>query len=46
MYSLTRKEEYEGKPRMQNDLDGLIDEVDLNLWDCGLLMKTGCSVRL
>ena len=28
---------------MQNDLDGLLGEVDLNLWDYGLLMKTGSS---
>lgn len=46
MYSLTHKEDYEGKPRMQNDLDGLLGEVDLNLWDYGLLMKTGSSVSL
>ena len=35
------KEKYEGKLRMQSDLDGLIGKLDLNLRDCGLLVKTG-----
>ncbi|RVW32611.1 U-box domain-containing protein 3 [Vitis vinifera] len=34
------KEKYEGKLRMQSDLDGLIGKLDLNLRDCGLLVKT------
>ncbi|XP_027334679.1 vacuolar protein 8-like [Abrus precatorius] len=35
------KEKYEGKLRMQSDLDALIGKLDLNLKDCGLLIKTG-----
>ncbi|CAL5401102.1 unnamed protein product [Camellia sinensis] len=35
------KEKYEGKLRMQSDLDALIGKLDLNLRDCGLLIKTG-----
>ncbi|KAF8027137.1 hypothetical protein BT93_E0145 [Corymbia citriodora subsp. variegata] len=34
-------EKYEGKLRMQNDLDSLSGKLDLNLRDCGLLIKTG-----
>ncbi|KAL7121252.1 hypothetical protein ACP275_02G171600 [Erythranthe tilingii] len=34
-------EKYEGKLRMQSDLDSLIGKLDLNLRDCGLLIKTG-----
>ncbi|KAK9274273.1 hypothetical protein L1049_019087 [Liquidambar formosana] len=37
------KEKYEGKLRMQSDLDALSGKLDLNLRDCGLLIKTGCS---
>ncbi|XP_057980542.1 uncharacterized protein LOC131166213 [Malania oleifera] len=35
------KEKYEGKLRMQSDLDALSGKLDLNLHDCGLLIKTG-----
>ncbi|KAG6666751.1 uncharacterized protein LOC122309327 [Carya illinoinensis] len=35
------EEKYEGKLRMQSDLDGLSGKLDLNLRDCGLLIKTG-----
>ncbi|KAL3649519.1 hypothetical protein CASFOL_005922 [Castilleja foliolosa] len=35
------KEKYEGKLRMQSDLDSLACKLDLNLRDCGLLIKTG-----
>ncbi|OIW02085.1 hypothetical protein TanjilG_14784 [Lupinus angustifolius] len=35
------KEKYEGKLRMQSDLDALTGKLDLNLRDCGLLIKTG-----
>lgn len=35
------KEKYEGKLRMQSDLDALTGKLDLNLKDCGLLIKTG-----
>ncbi|XP_017232108.1 protein CELLULOSE SYNTHASE INTERACTIVE 3 isoform X2 [Daucus carota subsp. sativus] len=35
------KEKYEGKLRMQSDLDSLSGKLDLNLRDCGLLIKTG-----
>ncbi|PSS11724.1 U-box domain-containing protein [Actinidia chinensis var. chinensis] len=34
-------EKYEGKLRMQSDLDALTGKMDLNLRDCGLLIKTG-----
>lgn len=34
-------EKYEGKLRMQSDLDALTGKLDLNLRDCGLLIKTG-----
>lgn len=34
-------EKYEGKLRMQSDLDALSGKLDLNLRDCGLLIKTG-----
>ncbi|CAI0471957.1 unnamed protein product [Linum tenue] len=34
-------ERYEGKLRMQSDLDSLSGKLDLNLRDCGLLIKTG-----
>ncbi|OWM64182.1 U-box domain-containing protein 4-like [Punica granatum] len=34
-------EKYEGKLRMQSDLDSLSGKLDLNLRDCGLLVKTG-----
>ncbi|XP_030533756.1 vacuolar protein 8-like isoform X2 [Rhodamnia argentea] len=34
-------EKYEGKLRMQSDLDSLSGKLDLNLRDCGLLIKTG-----
>ncbi|XP_051144105.1 protein CELLULOSE SYNTHASE INTERACTIVE 1-like isoform X2 [Andrographis paniculata] len=33
-------EKYEGKLRMQSDLDALIGKLDLNLRDCGLLIKS------
>ncbi|GAB2244975.1 hypothetical protein Droror1_Dr00000468 [Drosera rotundifolia] len=32
---------YEGKLQMQSDLDSLLGKLDLNLRDCGLLIKTG-----
>ncbi|KAE8733349.1 arginine/serine-rich-splicing factor RSP40-like [Hibiscus syriacus] len=35
------KEKYEGKLKMQSDLDALSGKLDLNLRDCGLLIKTG-----
>ncbi|GAV85592.1 HEAT_2 domain-containing protein [Cephalotus follicularis] len=35
------KEKFEGKLRMQSDLDALSGKLDLNLRDCGLLIKTG-----
>lgn len=35
------REKYEGKLRMQSDLDALAGKLDLNLRDCGLLIKTG-----
>ncbi|KAL3618680.1 hypothetical protein CASFOL_037499 [Castilleja foliolosa] len=35
------KEKFEGKLRMQSDLDSLTGKLDLNLRDCGLLIKTG-----
>ncbi|XP_021767311.1 armadillo repeat-containing protein 4-like [Chenopodium quinoa] len=35
------QEKYEGKLRMQSDLDSLSGKLDLNLRDCGLLIKTG-----
>ncbi|CAK9145766.1 unnamed protein product [Ilex paraguariensis] len=35
------KERYEGKLRIQSDLDALSGKLDLNLRDCGLLIKTG-----
>ncbi|KAF5464176.1 hypothetical protein F2P56_014270 [Juglans regia] len=35
------EEKYEGKLRMQSDLDALSGKLDLNLRDCGLLIKTG-----
>ncbi|GLT65328.1 hypothetical protein SLA2020_377660 [Shorea laevis] len=38
---LCLKEKYEGKLRMQSDLDALSGKLDLNLRDCGLLIKTG-----
>ncbi|GAU40295.1 hypothetical protein TSUD_362750 [Trifolium subterraneum] len=38
---LCLKEKYEGKLRMQSDLDALIGKLDLNLKDCSLLTKTG-----
>lgn len=34
-------EKYEGKLQMQSDLDSLSGKLDLNLRDCGLLIKTG-----
>ncbi|KAK9910599.1 hypothetical protein M0R45_034555 [Rubus argutus] len=34
-------DKYEGKLRMQSDLDSLSGKLDLNLRDCGLLIKTG-----
>ncbi|GFY90302.1 ARM repeat superfamily protein [Actinidia rufa] len=34
-------DKYEGKLRMQSDLDALTGKMDLNLRDCGLLIKTG-----
>ncbi|KAJ6722856.1 ARM REPEAT SUPERFAMILY PROTEIN [Salix koriyanagi] len=34
-------ENYGGKLRMQSDLDALSGKLDLNLRDCGLLIKTG-----
>ncbi|KAJ9188387.1 hypothetical protein P3X46_003747 [Hevea brasiliensis] len=38
---LCNSEKYEGKLRMQSDLDSLSGKLDLNLRDCGLLIKTG-----
>ncbi|KAK8504122.1 hypothetical protein V6N13_132058 [Hibiscus sabdariffa] len=38
---LCLKEKYEGKLKMQSDLDALSGKLDLNLLDCGLLIKTG-----
>ncbi|XP_016496238.1 uncharacterized protein LOC107815217 [Nicotiana tabacum] len=35
------KEKYEGKLQMQSDLDALSGRLDLNLRDCGLLIKSG-----
>lgn len=35
------KDKYEGKLRMQSDLDALSGKLDLNLRDCGLLIKSG-----
>ncbi|KMT00196.1 hypothetical protein BVRB_1g020120 [Beta vulgaris subsp. vulgaris] len=35
------QEKFEGKLRMQSDLDSLSGKLDLNLRDCGLLIKTG-----
>lgn len=35
------REKFEGKLRMQSDLDSLSGKLDLNLRDCGLLIKTG-----
>ncbi|GAA0167834.1 hypothetical protein LIER_22679 [Lithospermum erythrorhizon] len=35
------KEKYEGKLRMQSDLDSVSGKLDLNLRDCGVLIKTG-----
>lgn len=35
------KEKFEGKLRMQSDLDALLGKLDLNLRDCGLLIKSG-----
>ncbi|GAB4844428.1 hypothetical protein Ancab_037792 [Ancistrocladus abbreviatus] len=35
------EERYQGKLRMQSDLDSLSGKLDLNLRDCGLLIKTG-----
>lgn len=35
------KEKFEGKLQMQSDLDALSGKLDLNLKDCGLLIKTG-----
>ncbi|PIA49635.1 hypothetical protein AQUCO_01300421v1 [Aquilegia coerulea] len=35
------KEKYGGKLQMQSDLDALSAKLDLNLRDCGLLIKTG-----
>ncbi|EPS70823.1 hypothetical protein M569_03935 [Genlisea aurea] len=35
------KQKYEGKLRMQSDLDALSGKLDLNLRDCELLIKTG-----
>ncbi|KAL3814874.1 hypothetical protein ACJIZ3_016142 [Penstemon smallii] len=34
-------EKYEGKLQMQSDLNSLAAKLDLNLRDCGLLIKTG-----
>ncbi|KAK9147727.1 hypothetical protein Scep_006484 [Stephania cephalantha] len=36
-----REEKYGGKLQMQSDLDALHAKLDLNLRDCGLLIKTG-----
>lgn len=38
---LCLKEKYEGKLKMQSDLDALSGKLDLNLRDFGLLIKTG-----
>lgn len=38
---LCLRDKYEGKLRMQSDLDGLAGKLDVNLRDCGLLIKTG-----
>lgn len=38
---LCLKEKYEGKLQMQSDLDSLSGKLDLNLKDCGSLIKTG-----
>ncbi|OAY62358.1 vacuolar protein 8 [Manihot esculenta] len=38
---LCNSEKYEGKLRMQSDLDRLSGKLDLNLRDCELLIKTG-----
>ncbi|MBA0831688.1 hypothetical protein Goarm_016139 [Gossypium armourianum] len=38
---LCLKEKYEGKLKMQSDLDALSGKLDLNLRDCGRLIKTG-----
>ncbi|KGN46202.1 protein CELLULOSE SYNTHASE INTERACTIVE 1 [Cucumis sativus] len=35
------REKFEGKLRIQSDLDSLSGKLDLNLRDCGLLIKTG-----
>ncbi|XP_057757374.1 protein ARABIDILLO 2 [Arachis stenosperma] len=35
------KDKFEGKLKMQSDLDSLAAKLDLNLRDCGLLVKTG-----
>ncbi|XP_019158693.1 PREDICTED: uncharacterized protein LOC109155557 [Ipomoea nil] len=35
------KEKYDGKLQMQSDLDTLSGKLDLNLRDCGILIKTG-----
>nr|GMD33177.1 protein CELLULOSE SYNTHASE INTERACTIVE 3 [Ipomoea batatas] len=35
------KEKYDGKLQMQSDLDTLAGKLDLNLRDCGILIKTG-----
>lgn len=35
------KGKYDGKLQMQSDLDSLSGKLDLNLRDCGLLIKTG-----
>ncbi|GFS34904.1 ARM repeat superfamily protein [Actinidia rufa] len=45
---LCMQEKYAGKLRMQSDLDALSGKLDLNLRDCGLLIKTGVlgEVRL
>ncbi|PSS13974.1 U-box domain-containing protein [Actinidia chinensis var. chinensis] len=45
---LCMQEKYVGKLRMQSDLDALSGKLDLNLRDCGLLIKTGVlgEVRL
>ncbi|XP_028759135.1 LOW QUALITY PROTEIN: vacuolar protein 8-like [Neltuma alba] len=39
--ALCVKERYEGKLRMQSDLDALSGKLDLNLRDCRLLIKSG-----
>lgn len=35
------KDKHEGKLQMQSDLDALSGKIDLNLRDCGILIKTG-----